>query len=132
MIIPVQITFRNVASTSTIEEQIRARVQKLERFYSLITSCRVLVEAPARHREKGYSFHIRIDLTVPEGEIVVKREPTLHGREQDMAEDPRSFSRGPTPAAESRPPKASGRENARAHASSSCDKTLSGRGLRVY
>jgi cold shock CspA family protein/ribosome-associated translation inhibitor RaiA len=84
MIIPVQITFRNVASTPEIEEKIRTRAQKLERFYSPITSCRVLVEAPARHREKGYPFHIRIDLTVPEGEIVVKREPTLHAREQDV------------------------------------------------
>jgi cold shock CspA family protein len=85
MIIPVQMTFRNVTSTPEIEEKIRARAQKLEKFYSPITSCRVLVEAPARHRQKGTPFHIRIDLTVPEGEIVVKREPTLHAREQDIA-----------------------------------------------
>ena len=89
MIIPVQITFRNVTSTPEIVEKIRARAQKLERFYSPITSCRVLVEAPARHRQKGYSFHVRIDLTVPEGEIVVKREPTLHAREQDIADERR-------------------------------------------
>jgi cold shock CspA family protein len=89
MIIPVQVTFRNVASTPDIEEKIRARAQKLERFYSRITSCRVLVEAPARHRQKGYPFHIRIDLTVPEGEIVVKREPTLHGREQHIGDERR-------------------------------------------
>jgi cold shock CspA family protein len=44
-----------------------------------------LVEAPARHRQRGYSFHIRVDLTVPDGEIVVKREPTLYPREQDIA-----------------------------------------------
>ncbi len=87
MIIPVQITFRNVASTPEVEEKIRARAQKLEKFYSPITSCRVLVEAPARHRQKGYPFHIRIDLTVPGGEIVVKREPTLYAREQDIADD---------------------------------------------
>ena len=89
MIIPVQITFRNVASTAEIEEKIQARAEKLEKFYSPITSCRVLVEAPARHREKGYSFHVRIDLTVPEGEIVVKREPTLYAREQDIGDERR-------------------------------------------
>jgi cold shock CspA family protein len=89
MIIPVQVTFRNVASTPEVEEKIRTRAQKLEKFYSPITSCRVLVEAPARHRRKGYPFHIRIDLTVPEGEIVVKREPTLNPREQDIGDERR-------------------------------------------
>jgi cold shock CspA family protein len=89
MIIPVQITFRNVASTPEVEAKIRARAQKLEKFYSPITSCRVLVEAPARHRQKGYSFHVRIDLTVPEGEIVVKREPTLYPKEKDIGDERR-------------------------------------------
>jgi cold shock CspA family protein len=89
MIIPVQITFRNVASTPELEENIRARAQKLEKFYSPITSCRVLVEAPARHRQKGYSFHVRIDLTVPQGEIVVKREPTLYPKEKDIGDERR-------------------------------------------
>jgi cold shock CspA family protein len=84
VILPVQITFRNVVSTEKIREEIQSRARKLERFYSPITSCRVLVEAPARHRQKGYSFHIRIDLTVPEGEIVVKREPTLYPLEKDL------------------------------------------------
>jgi cold shock CspA family protein len=89
MIIPVQITFRNKASTPEIEEQIKSRAQKLEKFCSPITSCRVLVEAPARHRQKGYSFYIRIDLTVPEGEIVVKHEPTLYPKEKDIGDERR-------------------------------------------
>ena len=92
MIIPVQVTFRNVASTSEVEEKIRARAQKLEKFYSPITSCRVVVEAPARHRQKGYSFHVRIDLTVPDGEIVVKREPTLYPKEKDIGDERRRKS----------------------------------------
>ena len=89
MIIPVQITFRNVASMPEVEAKIRARAQKLEKFYSPITSCRVLVEAPARHRQKGYSFHVRIDLTVPEDEIVVKRESTLYPKEKDIGDERR-------------------------------------------
>ena len=38
----------------------------------------MLVEVPARHRQKGYTFHIRIDLTVPGGELVVNHDPSLH------------------------------------------------------
>ena len=86
MILPVQISFRNVAGSEAIEADIRARAQKLETFYSPITSCRVLVEVPARHHQNGRPFHVRIDLTVPGGEIVVKREPTLHGTAQDTEE----------------------------------------------
>jgi cold shock CspA family protein len=78
----VQITFRNIASTEEIEQVIRDRARKLETFYSPITSCRVVVEAPARHHKKGYLFHVRIDLTVPEGEIIVKRTPTLYQGER--------------------------------------------------
>jgi cold shock CspA family protein len=85
VILPVQITFRNMVPSAEIEEDIVARARKLEQFYRRITSCRVLVEAPARHRQRGLLFHIRIDLTVPSGEIVVKREPTLYSAEQDAA-----------------------------------------------
>lgn len=89
MILPVQITFRNISATKEIEDDIRSRARKLETFYSPITSCRVLVEAPARHRQKGFPFHVRIDLTVPDGEIVVKREPTLIPVERDVADERR-------------------------------------------
>jgi cold shock CspA family protein len=89
VILPVQITFRNIGSSAEVEREIKSRAQKLENFYSPITSCRVLVDAPARHRQKGYPFHVRIDLTVPEGEIVVKRAPTLYPRGQDVGEERR-------------------------------------------
>jgi cold shock CspA family protein len=87
VILPLQITFRNVEATEETREEITARAHKLEHFYSPITSCRVLVEAPGRHQREGYLFHIRIDLTVPEGEIVVKREPTLYPRERDFGDE---------------------------------------------
>jgi cold shock CspA family protein len=89
MIVPVQVTFRNVVAMTEIEDKIRKSAQMLEKFCSHITSCRVMVEAPARHREKGYLFHVRIDLTLPDREIIVKREPTLHARERVLADERR-------------------------------------------
>jgi cold shock CspA family protein len=89
VILPLQLTFRNIAPTPEIEARIRARARKLETFYSPITSCRVLVEAPARHHRKGYPFHVRIDLTVPEGEIVVKRQPSLNPGAHDIGKEGR-------------------------------------------
>lgn len=76
----LQITFRNVESTEIAEEWIRAEVAKLSTFYNRIMGCRVAVEMPHRHHKRGRSYHVRIDLTVPGEEIVIKREPSLSPR----------------------------------------------------
>jgi ribosome-associated translation inhibitor RaiA len=75
MEIPLQITFRNMAPSQAIEDNIREKVSKLESFYDRIMSCRVIVEAPHRHHRKGKAYEVRIDLTVPGGELVVNRAP---------------------------------------------------------
>lgn len=75
MKIPLQITARNFDLTETIENAIREKAQKLDLFYGQIMRCRVLVEVPHRRHHKGVLFNTRIDITVPGGEIVIKREP---------------------------------------------------------
>jgi cold shock CspA family protein len=75
----------DVTPSIDIEKEITTQARKLESFYRSITSCRVLVEASERHRQKGYPYHIRIDLTVPGGEIVVKRAPTSYAAERHLA-----------------------------------------------
>jgi cold shock CspA family protein/ribosome-associated translation inhibitor RaiA len=86
MILPIQITFRNMESSSTVEEWIREEALKLDEFYDRIMGCRVMVELPGRHHRQGNLYHVRIDLTVPGGELVVKREPSLHAPMQHMRE----------------------------------------------
>ena len=75
MKLPLQITTRNVSLSEAAIESIRDRAAKLETFYDRIMSCRVLVEAPHRHKHQGVAYNVRIDITVPGHEIVVKREP---------------------------------------------------------
>ena len=53
MEIPVQVTFHDIDPSQAIETRIRDRTAKLERFKDRITGCRVVVEAPHRHRYKG-------------------------------------------------------------------------------
>jgi len=79
MTLPLQITFRNIEHSDRIEAKVREEAAKLERFYSPIMSCRVVVEAPEHRRRYGELHHVRIDLGVPGGELVVKHEPSLHG-----------------------------------------------------
>jgi len=78
MTLPIQISFRNIEHSDRIEAQIRKEAAKLDQFYSPITTCRVVVEAPEHRRRYGRQHQVRIDLAVPGGEIVVKNEPALH------------------------------------------------------
>ena len=87
-LIPVQVTFRNLAHDEALEQEIRDRVSWLEQFYAGIVRCHVLVEVPHRHRHDGRHFHLRIDVTVPGGPpIVVSHEPSLHGRSKDIEDE---------------------------------------------
>ena len=64
--------------STTAEKWIRDEAAKLDEFYSRIMNCRVAVELPNRHHQRGSCYHVRIDVTVPGGELVVNREPSLH------------------------------------------------------
>jgi cold shock CspA family protein/ribosome-associated translation inhibitor RaiA len=86
MILPVQVTFRNISQLDGIEAMVREEAARLDEFYNHIMGCRVMIEVPHRHHEEGDHYHVRVDLTVPGGEIVVKREPSLHARQQNVRE----------------------------------------------
>ena len=75
MEIPLKITFRDMPPSKAVEANIREKAAKLESFYERIMSCRVIVEAPHRHHHKGKSYQVRIDITVPGGELVINRAP---------------------------------------------------------
>ncbi len=75
MQLPLQITARNMSLSEAAEQTIREKAAKLENFHDKITSCRVVVECPHRHKHQGVLYNVRIDLTVPGAELVVKREP---------------------------------------------------------
>ena len=83
MKLPLQITFRDFDPSDTVEETIRHKANKLEQVYDRITSCRVVMEAPHRHGRVGQLYHVRVDITVPEGEIVINREPELNHAHED-------------------------------------------------
>jgi len=76
MKIPLQITARNLELPKAVEEELRKKAEKLDTFYSEIMRCRVVVEVPHRHHREGLLYNVRIDMTVPGTEIVVKREPS--------------------------------------------------------
>jgi cold shock CspA family protein len=91
MKLPLQITFRNVEPSDIAEQWIRTEAEKLKTFYDALMRCRVAVEIPHGHHRKGKSYQVRIDLTVPGGELVINRAPDL--RDRARAETPPKFTK---------------------------------------
>ncbi len=84
MKLPLQIIFRNMRSSEPIEAAVREHADKLDQFYQHIMSCRVVIEMHHRHHHQGNLYHARVDLKVPDTEIVASREPAEHHAHEDV------------------------------------------------
>ncbi|MGZ5730431.1 MAG: HPF/RaiA family ribosome-associated protein, partial [Burkholderiales bacterium] len=84
MQIPLQITFHNMQHSEAVEAKIRSRAEKLEKFCDSIIGCRVAVEAPHHHHAAGGHFLVRVEVTVPGGKLVARREPDAHHAYTDV------------------------------------------------
>ncbi len=72
--LPVQITMRDIPFSPALETLIRKRAEKLKQYYDRISSCRVVIESPQKHKHQGKLHNVRIDITVPGKELVVTRK----------------------------------------------------------
>ena len=84
MQIPLQISFRNMDPSPTVEERIRKKAAKLERFHDRIIGCTVVVEAPHRHHHKGKLYSVRVDISVPGKDVVVDRAKPIDQAHEDV------------------------------------------------
>jgi ribosomal subunit interface protein len=73
MKLELQIASRDLPQSDAVEADIRKHVQKLELVCDHIMSCRVTVEAPARHKLQGKLYAAHVDLKVPGDEIASSR-----------------------------------------------------------
>jgi ribosome-associated translation inhibitor RaiA len=74
--IPLQITFRDMDHSDSVEDYVRKRAIKLSAVRRIV-ACKVAVEAPHRHKNHGRHYRVRIDMTVPGSEVVVDRCPDV-------------------------------------------------------
>lgn len=84
MQIPLQISFRNMEPSPAIEERIRKKAAKLERFHNRIIGCSVVVEAPHRHQHKGKLYTVRLDISVPGKDVAVDRAKPIDQAHEDI------------------------------------------------
>lgn len=84
MDVPLEIAFVNMDPSEFIEARVREKVDKLEKRFPRLVSCRVAVELPHRRHQKGNLYHVRIDMSVPGKELVVSRAPGDDMRHRDV------------------------------------------------
>ncbi|WP_372883150.1 HPF/RaiA family ribosome-associated protein [Psychromonas sp.] len=80
---PLQITFRDIEHSDALENLIREKVKKLDEFNEHIMACHVVIEQPHVQHKQGKLFHVSIDLTMPDGEILVNRAKHPHHAHED-------------------------------------------------
>ena len=80
----VQIAFRGMETSPSVEARVRRRAEELQRISDRVTACRVTLEAAHRRHRQGTIYHVHIELGVPGGKIVVNREPGENHAHEDM------------------------------------------------
>ena len=70
MKLPLQITFRGMVPQPSLEGEIRHRVERLDHWRHGVMSCHVVVQAEGNRHRQGHEYRVKVDVRVPEGEIV--------------------------------------------------------------
>lgn len=71
MIIPLEITYRGLEKSEALENHIRGKAEKLERYHERIISCRVVVEEDQEEQRAGSLFRVRVIVRVPPGREII-------------------------------------------------------------
>lgn len=76
MQVGLEIAYRNVDKSDAVEDLIRKKLAKLQKFHDHIISCRISIERPQKSQQSGNPYRVRITMRIPPGhEIVATREP---------------------------------------------------------
>jgi ribosomal subunit interface protein len=64
MTFPIQLAFHQMERSDALEQALRERAEKLDKFHPAITSLHVTVTQETRHRQKGRLFNVKLDIHV--------------------------------------------------------------------
>jgi ribosome-associated translation inhibitor RaiA len=82
----VEVHFHGIEKSDAIEQRVRDKVAKLQRYFERMTSCRVGIEAPQRTPQKPKVFQIKIEIGMPRRKpIVVSHERVGSHANEELA-----------------------------------------------
>jgi ribosomal subunit interface protein len=84
MISDTQVLFRNIDHSPAVEEAVHKRVAKLQRFSDEIQSLRVILEAPHNNHHKGKVYHVGVEASIPNHELVITRDQHDNHAHEDL------------------------------------------------
>jgi ribosomal subunit interface protein len=86
MQLPIEISYRGVEKSEQLEQLIRSKAARLDRFCDHISRCDVVVEQPNHAQHSGNPFRVRIDVTVPPGhELVADERQSEHEMHEPLS-----------------------------------------------
>lgn len=77
--VPVQVTFRHLATSPAVVARVTAEAQKLRRYAEAILRCHVILATPHRHQRQGTRYSVHLEIGLPGGVVAVAHEPAVHG-----------------------------------------------------
>jgi ribosomal subunit interface protein len=80
----IQVVFHGLDRSEAVEEQVREKVLRLSRFHKRIIKCRVVIDCPHQHHRTGRLYNVRVDLSVPGEDVVVRRQPSRKHAHEDL------------------------------------------------
>jgi ribosomal subunit interface protein len=81
----VEIDFQDIDPTPAVREAINQHVAELERRFSRVTACRVVLKGPGNHHRTGGLYEVNIRLALPDGrEVNVGRTAQNDERHSDL------------------------------------------------
>jgi ribosomal subunit interface protein len=70
-----EITWHNMEPVPHVAKRVDQRINRLEKFFGRITRCHVVVEAAHQRRRQGNEYEVRLDVTIPGGDLSVNQKP---------------------------------------------------------
>jgi ribosome-associated translation inhibitor RaiA len=80
---PPQISFKNMAHSAALEDQVAKRIARLDQLRDDITFCRVVVEAPNHSQGSKPPLAISIEVEVPKRTLIAKDTEQRHEARHD-------------------------------------------------
>lgn len=67
------VTFRHLPPSPALEKEVRRRIADLGSAFERVLACHVVVDLPHLHQQRRRRYDVRVELSVPGGQLVVAR-----------------------------------------------------------
>ncbi len=79
-----QVVFHNIDQTDAINEAVRKRIDKLERFCDQIITGRVVLDSPHNNHHKGKVYSVGVEIHTPNLEVRVNQDQHDNHAHEDL------------------------------------------------